>query len=99
MDKILQLLGIAKRASKIAFGIDMVCEKLRKGEVKLIFVASDASISTIDTIEKKAFYYNVKICKSYTTDELSHSIGLNNIKVIGILDEGLSKGMDSLFVK
>ena len=39
----------------------------------------------LDKIEKKAFYYNVKIIKSFTSDELSDAIGSNNNKVLGIL--------------
>ena len=93
MHKVLKLLGLAKRAGKLVVGTDAVISKLQANKLDLIFVASDASIATIDKIEKKAFYYNVEIIKSFTSDELSDAIGSNNNKVLGIADLGFSKAM------
>ena len=93
MNKILSLLGLAKRAGKVIVGTDAVISKLQGNDLHLILVAKDASIATIDKIEKKAFYYNVKIIKSFTSDELSDAIGSNNNKVLGIADLGFSKAI------
>lgn len=90
MNKILSLLGLAKKAGKVIVGTDAVISKLQGNDLHLIFVANDASIATIDKIEKKAFYYNVEIIKSFTSDELSDAIGSNNNKVLGIADNGFA---------
>lgn len=93
MNKIFSLLGLAKRAGKVIVGTDAVISKLQANNLHLIFVAKDASLATIDKIEKKAFYYNVRIIKSFTSDELSKAIGSNNNKVLGISDNGFAKAM------
>ena len=90
MNKILSLLGLAKKAGKVIVGTDAVISKLQADKLYLIFVAKDSSAATIDKIEKKAFYYNVPIIKSFTSDELSSSIGQNNNKVLGISDKGFA---------
>ena len=86
MNKVLSLLGLAKRAGKVIVGTDAVISKLQVNDLHLIFIAKDSSLATIDKIEKKAFYYNVRIIKSFTSDEISNAIGSNNNKVIGISD-------------
>lgn len=93
MNKILSLLGLAKKAGKVIVGTDAVISKLQDNTLHLIFLASDASFATIDKLEKKSFYYNVKIIKSFTSDELSDAIGSNNNKVLGIQDNGFAKAM------
>ncbi len=95
MHKVLMLLGLAKRAGKIIVGTDAVISKLRENKLKLIFVASDSSLSTIDKLEKKAFYYNVLVIKSFSSSELSHSLGILHSKVIAVTDEGFVKKMIS----
>ena len=93
MNKVLSLLGLAKRAGKVIVGTDAVISKLQVNDLHLIFIAKDSSLATIDKIEKKAFYYNVRIIKSFTSDEISNAIGSNNNKVIGISDLGFAKAM------
>ena len=93
MNKVLSLLGLAKRAGKVIVGTDAVISKLQVNDLHLIFIAKDSSLATIDKIEKKAFYYNVRIIKSFTSDEISNAIGSNNNKVIGISDPGFAKAM------
>ena len=57
MNKILSLLGLAKKAGKVIVGTDAVISKLQGNDLHLIFVANDASIATIDKVEKKAFLF------------------------------------------
>lgn len=97
MHKVLMLLGLAKRAGKVVVGTDAVISKLQGNQLKLIFVASDSSLSTIDKLEKKAFYYNVKVIKSFSSMELSHCLGTLHNKVIGITDEGFARKMINEF--
>ena len=42
-NKILGLIGLAARARKLCFGADSVEEKTKKGKVKLLIIAEDAS--------------------------------------------------------
>lgn len=93
MDKISNYLGLAKRAGYIVAGTDAVLKNLNKGQIKLIFLASDSSFATIDKVEKKAFFYHIPVIKKYSTDILAKSLGLNNPKVIGLTDKGFTKAI------
>lgn len=90
--EILNLLGLSKRAGKIVSGEDSVLISLQKKKAKLVFVASDASLQTIDKFDKKCFFYNVKMIKDFNSEEISNAIGQNR-KVISLIDEGFAKAI------
>ena len=91
MNKILSLLGLAQKAGRLVLGTDYVCEALRENKVKMVFLASDATRLTIDKIEKKVYFYQVPLNKSFNTQELNDAIGKTNCKVIGLTDSGFAK--------
>ncbi len=93
MEKVLNYLGIARRAGFVVMGTDAVLDNLRFGKIKMIFVASDSSQATIEKVEKKGIYYNIPVIKKYSTDELSQALGTQNSKVIGLKDQGIKKAI------
>lgn len=93
--KILGMLGIALRAGELVSGTDSVIEALQKKKIKMVFVASDASNETLDTFEKKCFFYNVPIVKDFSSDELSKAIGKER-KVLGIKNQGMYDSIKKL---
>lgn len=93
MEKVLNYLGIARRAGFIVMGTDAVLDNLRFGKIKMIFVASDSSQATIEKVEKKGIYYHIPVIKKYSTDELSQALGTQNSKVIGLKDQGIKKAI------
>lgn len=93
MNKVLNLLGIARRAGKLVMGTDSITKVLPSKKIKLIFVASDASLATVDKIDKKAYFYQVPVVNRYSTEELSKALGVGSIKIIGIVDDGFAKSM------
>ncbi len=86
-EKIFQLLGLAFRANKIVTGEDNVIHALQKKIVKIVFIASDCSNKTIDTFEKKCFFYKIPCNKMFSSDEISRSLGKIR-KIIALCDEG-----------
>jgi ribosomal protein L7Ae-like RNA K-turn-binding protein len=88
-NKILQLLGLARRSGNLIMGTDAVIDQI--AQLKLIVLASDASPKTIDKMEKKAYFYGVPIINIFTTQELSHAIGKTNQKMVGLSAEGFTK--------
>lgn len=90
MNKILNMLGIARRAGKLVLGTDSLINAFPSKKVKLVFIASDASEQTIDKFDKKAYFYQVRIINKFNTEELSKALGVTSIKVIGLLDEGFA---------
>ena len=93
MSKVLNYLGIARRAGFVVMGTDAVLDNLKYKKIKMIFVASDSSTATIEKVEKKGMFYHIPVIKNYSTDELSNSLGVEHIKVIGIKDQGITKAI------
>lgn len=93
MNKVLNLLGIARRAGKLVMGTDSLLNTLPSKKIKLIMMANDVSESTYDKIDKKAYYYKVPVINKFSTEELSQALGVSSIKIIGIIDEGFVKSI------
>ncbi len=91
LKKSLNYLGIAKRSGNILCGTDTVVKSLSNGKIKLILVASDASANTKDKIIKKAFYYHIQVMDTISSDDLSRAVGKENLMVMALVDEGLTK--------
>ena len=45
----------------------------------------------MNKIEKKVYFYQVPLNKSFNTQELNDAIGKTNCKVIGLTDSGFTK--------
>ncbi len=75
--KLLNLLGLCQKAGYLVSGYDSVIAEMRKGRLKIVFVASDSSSKTIDNFKKKCFFYHIPVNFEYSGDELSASIGRN----------------------
>ena len=93
MTKVLNYLGLAKRAGKLVQGTDAVLKNLRSKQTNMMFVASDASDATREKVNKKGMFYNIPVIENFSTDELSKSLGEQNIKVIAINDIGFTKAI------
>ena len=90
--KILNLLGIAKRAGYIVGGTDSVILEMRKKKAKIVFVANDSSDKTIDNFKRKCYFYNVECNFDFHSDEITHAIGQNR-KIIALNDQGIYKAI------
>ena len=98
MDKVLQLLSLARKANKLITGEEYVTDAIRNKKVHLVFLASDAGVNTSKKIHDKTKYYNVPLIDTFSSIELSNAIGKVRM-VIGITDMGfatsIEKGCDS----
>lgn len=91
MDKILNNLGLCKRAGGLITGSEIVIEGIRNKKVFYVFLASDASMNTKKKINDKCNYYKVLVCDKYSSEELSNAIGVNGRMVIGITNKDFIK--------
>ena len=85
MDRVLSIIGLAYRANKIYLG-EKCLEDFKR--IKFLFIANDISIKSKERYLKKCHYYDVKYFDEFSSEQLSKSIGKNNIKIIGIIDDG-----------
>ena len=95
-NKILGLIGLAARARKLCFGADSVEEKTKKGKVKLLIIAEDASNRTKDKFIKLANEKNIPIIIKEKIETLSKAIGKSNKAIIGIEDINLSNEIQKI---
>ncbi len=84
-------IGLAFRARKVVVGTDLTLTSLRNGKVALIVLATDASHTTKKKVYDKAKTYQTEVLEVLTSFELSHALGKDDIKVIGITDRGFSQ--------
>ena len=94
-DRILNLLGLAQRAGYIVSGEDIVAKQLQKQNLKIVFIASDASENTRDKFEKKCYFYKVECNTEFSASELSKALGKPR-KVIGLTDAGFYNALEKL---
>lgn len=88
MDNVLSLIGLMYRAKKLVLG-ESVLENIES--VKYLLIASDASDKTKERYLKKCSFYNIDYYDDFSSLELSKALGKENIKIIGIIDEGFKE--------
>jgi ribosomal protein L7Ae-like RNA K-turn-binding protein len=95
-DRVLSLLGIARRAGRVCFGSDAVTEALRKGEAKLVLFARDLSPRTAGGVETAARARDVPCVKiAAPMDEIGIATG-KRAGVVAVNDAGFAKAVAGL---
>lgn len=84
-------LGLAYKAQKVKLGSDLAIVSMQTSQAKLILLACDASDRTKKTLRDKTSYYGIELIDTYSTEELSKTLGRTNIKVVTITDEGFKR--------
>jgi len=90
---VLMRIGLGKKAGKIVFGTEAVCDAMRDKKVILALIAEDASDNSKKRICNCASYYNTKTetMDGVSTETLGASIGKSSVACIGITDENFVK--------
>ncbi len=92
MDKFLTLLGLARRAGKLALGEAPVGEAIKKGEAQAVFLASDGAENTRRKLENRLGdrpFYSVPCNKA----ELGRALGRETCAVAAVTDRGLADSL------
>lgn len=96
MDKLIQMITLAKRAQKLILGFDVVKASLQKGEAVLLLSASDISEKTNKEVRFLSEQFECpRISIPYTLDALWYSLG-KRVGVISVIDEGFAKKITEL---
>lgn len=97
MDKLLSLLGIARRAGKLALGNDPVLEAIRKQDAKLILAAVDLSTRTQKGIAAAAQTGNIPLLQTtISMDEFGFAIG-KRVGILSVNDAGFAEKIRQLW--
>ena len=94
-DKFLNLLGLATKAGKLISGDETTLKTVKKQQVRLVIVASDASEGTIKKFSDKCAYYETPMMVACTKAELSYAIGKSRA-ILGVVDNGFARKMREL---
>ena len=81
-DKLLSLLGIARRAGRLTLGFDAAADSMRNGRTKLLLLAGDLSERTVRSISNTAQQTNTEIIR---TDIPMQQLGAAIGKATGII--------------
>lgn len=93
MKKLLSLLGLGMKAGYVISG-EMGCSlSIKKGNSKLLIIASNASLNTKEKFINLSNKNNVKYYEIGLKEELGSAIGKGLTSVISIRDEAFSKAI------
>lgn len=85
-------ISLVRKAGKLLVGADMVCDGIRKGNVRVVVSAVDNSDNTKKKISDCCAYYKIPL---YVIDvdkeSLGRAIGKSHAACVGVADENLSE--------
>lgn len=93
--KPLRLLGLARRSGNLVAGYNTCIHYLNKNKIKLLIIAEDASENTKDKFIQLAYSKKVNYIIWGKKEKLSHSVGMENRNVLGIIDENFASAIVS----
>lgn len=96
MNKFLSLLGLCKRAGKLAAGEVAAEQAIRRGQAYLLLLAEDASQNTKKKFRNSAAYYQLPLAEIGKKEELGRAIGAEMRSIIAITEEGFAKKLKQL---
>ncbi len=88
--KVYSWLGLCTRAGNLVSGDDTTLRSLKKGAVKLVIIAEDASNNTKKLFSDKCSFRNIVFFEFGNKVMLGNSIGKSPRAVVGILDKNIS---------
>lgn len=91
--KVLNLLGLATKAGKIASGEFMTEKSVKEGRASLVIVSEEASENTRKMFLNLCTYYKVPMYLFGTKEELGHAMGKEFRASLAVLDSGFSKAL------
>lgn len=89
MKKDLALLGLAKKAGRLAVGNDAVLEALHTGRARAVIFACDAADNTVRRFQNRCGDVPVETL-SYTKETLGAAIGYKSCAAAAICDAGFA---------
>ena len=94
MDKILNMLGLMRRANAIQIGETNTGSAVRAGKGKLLVLAADASDNAKSRAQGFARGRNVTtVSLPYAKEEISAAVGLNGCSMAAVTDMGFANAL------
>ncbi len=87
------LLGLARRAGKLAAGDQMAREAVQRRRAAVVVVATDAGQSTKDRFQRLCGQSKVQCLQYGTKAELGNAVGQTEKAVVAVTDQHFAKGI------
>jgi len=97
-EKILSVLGLARKAGAITAGTELVIDSMRRGKARLVYISSEVSDGTLKKLKDKAAFYKVRAeVLDATMDELAHRVGfLRPTAAVSLTDRNFLKLIEKI---
>jgi ribosomal protein L7Ae-like RNA K-turn-binding protein len=93
-DKVLSLLGLAKKAGKLKGGEYCVETEVKKGRAKLVIVAEDASDNTKKSYTDMCSFKKVPLIFYGNKETIGKCIGCEERAAVVLTDEGFANAVN-----
>ena len=93
--KLLGLLGLARRAGKLAIGFSAVEQLVKRGEAPLVVVAAGVGASQLGKIERWEPLRGL-VKDALPAEDLAQAMGRDKLVVVGVCDPGFINGIQKL---
>ena len=93
MNKVMGMLGLAKRAGKVQTGEFLCVKAIKNGQSQLIIIAEDISDKSKKAITDACNYYKVEWIICGTSDELGKITGAGTRTVVSVNDENFKNAI------
>ena len=90
MDKVLGMIGLARRAGVLYAGIDIALDAIKSRRAKLVIIAADASQGTKKTVTDSCRFYKTEYAEYSDKEALGRCIGRESCAVAAICDAGMA---------
>ncbi|MCD8011154.1 MAG: ribosomal L7Ae/L30e/S12e/Gadd45 family protein [Lachnospiraceae bacterium] len=93
-DRVLSMLGMAKRAGRLVSGEFAVEKAVKTGKASLVVVASDASENTKKSFQNMCAYYGVPCRIGAEKELLGHAVGQGMRASLAVTDENFARTIE-----
>jgi ribosomal protein L7Ae-like RNA K-turn-binding protein len=94
--KLLGLIGLGARAKNVVVGVDRVKDAVRRGKVRVVFVAPDASENSRDKVLPLLEARRVVVFEGLSAEALGNAVGKASTVAVGVTDAALARGLRRL---
>lgn len=86
--RVLQLLGLARRAGHLVIGTQAVREAASRGQLALVIVAEDATENARRRLDSVVREQGIAVVRLEERESLGRAVGRGNVVVVGVRDRG-----------
>ena len=89
MDRLAGMLGLAKKAGRLAAGSAAAIDAIRGGKARIVLIACDASANSKKQLMDKAAFRKVRAEQIHlTTEQLGRALGKARTAAVALTDDG-----------